>query len=112
MKSINEKVIKGMESLFFITIDASRDISDQNELIIAVRYFDQEEFRLFLKFLHEAKHRLKKIVKSLQDLFQIDGIKFSQILSYMSDNVNEMIGEVGGLPSYFKGHNRSRYSIG
>jgi len=98
-----------------LSIDASRDVANKNELIIAVRYFDPEAHKILdvvYEVIEQNQTKSQQIFESIKNLFQINNIKFSTILTLMTDNANGMQGENGGVIAHFKGQNNSIFSYG
>jgi len=66
-----------MRNKFSISIDSSRDISNKNELIIAVRYFDPEKFQIrdvIYEIIEMNQTKSNKIFESTKKLLKEDNI--------------------------------------
>ena len=77
LKTINSIIINRMRNKFSISIDSSRDISNKNELIIAVRYFDPEKFQIrdvIYEIIEMNQTKSNKIFESTKKLLKEDNI--------------------------------------
>jgi len=104
-----------MKNLCSVSIDSSRDVSNKNELIIACHYYDSDEKQIkhvVYDILEQNQTKSEEIFKAIKDQFQIDGVKFSNIVSFMSDNANEMVGVENSVASRFRSHNNSIFQFG
>ena len=115
LKTIRADVISQMKQLFSISVDSSRDISNCNEIIIAAHYFDVKIKRMrhiVYEVLEQNQTKVPQIFNSIKKQLEYDHIPFTSILSFTSDNANEMVGSKEGLIAHFKAHNNSIYNHG
>ena len=94
-------------------IDGSRDISNSNELILAVRYFDEEQLRIsnaVYDIFEQNQTKATEIYKSIQTAFEKDKVEQKSILCLMTDNAKDMPGTNNGLAGLMKDYNKFLYT--
>jgi len=94
-------------------IDSSRDISNSNELIIAARFFDEEKNKIssiVVDILEQNQTKSKDLHKAIDSVLENNSIEYKTIVSLVTDNARDMSGNINGLSTLMKAHNKSLYS--
>jgi len=111
---IQRDVNKKIKNMFTLALDHSRDISNKNEFMISVSYLEEDPVisirRVVYEICEQNNTSSQESFATIKELFSQNKISFRSILSIMSDNANEMIGEENGLIAHFKAQNNSIYS--
>ena len=98
--------ILGMNQMKYIKkkasfmLDFSRDISNLNEFIIAVKYFDEEKFKIIttvLEVLEQNQTKSEILFKSFTSFLSDKKIEVKNMISITTDNAHDMVGKENGL---------------
>ena len=113
--SIIFKRIQFMRKIHVLMIDGSRDISNNNQIIIACRFFNEIEGRiknLVYEVLEINHSKAIDIYHELKKFFNEDRILFKNTLALITDNAPEMISQDHGVLGYIQKENKSIFGVG
>ena len=113
MGVIHHDTRKKMKSIFSIMIDGSRDVSNKNELIIAVQYYDipaNKIQRVVFDIIEQNNTTSQKLYETVCELLKENSLQFAHILALMTDNASDMSSNENGLAGKIKLQNKSIYT--
>eukprot|EP00258_Populus_trichocarpa_P045430 XP_024461449.1 zinc finger MYM-type protein 1 [Populus trichocarpa] len=113
-EEITNVIIKDLgDSFFSILIDESRDISIKEQMVVVLRYVDNNGHIIehFLGIQHVRDTTASSLKAAIEALFSEHGLSISKLRGQGYDGASNMRGEFNGLKSLILNSNPSAYYV-
>ena len=110
LKTIEASMICNLRRVFSFSIDCSRDCSNTNQMILAVHYFDENQFKFvhsIFEIFEQNQTKGQLIFQTIQNQFNINRIEWKSVISVSTDSGSDFVGNKNGAIAHMLAMNKS-----